>query len=107
MCPKYSHLNKLPHILQVPDKLGDKLVSPLGPVIHEVTDLEHDPEEIVMSPFIKSPEERTETNGSPLASETQEIECAPISCLNSPINTSAIEPLSILEPLQPRSVSIF
>lgn len=68
-----------------------------------MTDFEHEQDDNHMSPTVKSPEERPENNVNTSEKECQEVEYPLISSLNSPINTSAtLEPLSILEPLQPR-----
>lgn len=81
---------------------GDKLVSPLGPVIHEITEFEHEQEEDPISPTVKSPESGTvEYDAGVIEGQMQEIECPINIDLSSPIDTSlAMEPLSILEPLQ-------
>lgn len=84
----------------------DKLVSPLGPVIHEITDVDHDNLENQLSPLVKSPENKMENNVHNLETENQESSCPfENSSLNSPINSSNMEQLSILEPLQPKYVS--
>lgn len=84
----------------------DKLVSPLGPVIHEITDLDHDNLENQFSPSVKSPEDKGENNVHNQETENHESSCPfENSSLNSPINVSSnIEQLSILEPLQPKYV---
>lgn len=83
----------------------DKLVSPLGPVIHEITDLDHDNLESQLSPSVKSPEDKRENNVHNLETDNQESSCPfENSSLNSPINSSNMEELSILEPLQHKYV---
>ncbi|XP_054710720.1 heat shock factor protein 1-like isoform X4 [Uloborus diversus] len=77
--------------------ITDKVVSPLGPVIHEVTEFDHE-SDFLNPPSAKSMDEKSDKGISEIEIESEN----PMnSSLNSPISTSlALEPLSILEPLQ-------
>ncbi|XP_035210225.1 heat shock factor protein-like isoform X2 [Stegodyphus dumicola] len=102
---KHSQVTRSIDVLQKPDCIltvsQDKIVNPLGPVIHEVTDFDHDEvQSSGPSPSIKSPESKSELENA------TESECPLDSSLNSPMNTSAMEPLSILEPLQPQTPAL-